>query len=64
MRNSQLTAEEILDEFGPYYIQLMNESIAKAIAAMEGFEDTVNDVLEDRPDLYVSPIDNTSVAVH
>jgi hypothetical protein len=56
--------EEILDEFGPYYLQLMNESLANAIAALEGFEDSVNDVLEARPDLYISPIDNTSVAVH
>jgi len=56
--------EEILDEFGPYYLQLMNESLANAIAALEGFEDSINDVLEGRPDLYISPIDNTSVAVH
>jgi len=56
--------EEILDEFGPYYLQLMSESLANAIAALEGFEDSVNDVLEARPDLYISPIDNTSVAVH
>ena len=64
MRDPQIMTEEILDEFGPYYLQLMNESLANAIAAMEGFEDSVNDVLEARPDLYISPIDNTSVAVH
>ena len=64
MRDPQIMAEEILDEFGPYYLQLMNESLANAIAAFEGFEDSVNDVLEARPDLYMSPIDNTSVAVH
>jgi len=64
MRDSQMTAEEILDEFGPYYIQLMNESIANAVAALEGFEDAVAEVLEARPDLYINPVDNTSVAVH
>ena len=64
MRDAQIMTEEILDEFGPYYLQLMNESLANAIAALEGFEDSVNDVLEARPDLYISPIDNTSVAVH
>ena len=64
MLDADVMAQEILDEFGPYYLQLMNESLANAIAAMEGFEDSVNDVLEARPDLYISPIDNTSVAVH
>jgi len=64
MLDAEVMAQEILDEFGPYYLQLMNESLANAIAAMEGFEDSVNDVLEARPDLYISPIDNTSVAVH
>jgi hypothetical protein len=64
MRDPQTLTEEILDEFGPYYLQLVNESLANAVAAMEGFEDSVNEVLEARPDLFISPIDNTSVAVH
>jgi hypothetical protein len=64
MLDPQVMAQEILDEFGPYYLQLMNESLANAIAAMEGFEDTVTEVLEARPDLYLSPLDNTSVATH
>ena len=64
MLDAEVMAQEILDEFGPYYLQLMNESLANALAAMEGFEDTVTEILEARPDLYISPIDNTSVAVH
>ena len=64
MRDPQIMVQEILDEFGPYYLQLMNQSLTNAIAAIEGFEDTAFEVIEARPDLYISPLDNTSVAIH
>jgi len=64
MRDPEIMAQEILDEFGPYYLQLMSKSLTNAIAAIDGFEDTVNGILEARPDLYISPLDNTSVAIH